>query len=252
MTACDPAPGWFRRHFNEDYLLIYGGRDQAQADLEAARILAELEIRPGQRVLDLCCGFGRHLAAFAKHRVDAVGADLSMPLLARVEPRDARRVVCADMRSLPFPGGKLGFSAVVNFFTSFGYFESDEENLAAAREMARVIQPGGRFSMDLMNAGVVVRGLEPRTERAAGPFRVTEVRRYDATRRRIEKEIALRREGCNVEKRYLESVRVFSPGEIRELLTAAGLLVDRMLGDFSGGAYSERSLRMIVLGGKPS
>ncbi|MBI4605141.1 MAG: methyltransferase domain-containing protein [Planctomycetes bacterium] len=251
MTEFGAAPGWFRRHFTEDYRLLYRGRDQAQADAEAACIARELAIRPGERVLDLCCGYGRHLAAFARRGIRATGADLSLTLLKQVEPARERRVVCADMRALPFPGGSRGFDAVVNFFTSFGYFETDEENAEAAREMARVLRPGGRLAMDLMNPGPAVRGLEPRTERRARGFHVVEERRHDPARKRIEKRIELRCDATGDVRRYLESVRVFSPGEIRALLEDAGLRVEGMLGDFEGSPCGEDSPRMIVLGRKP-
>ncbi len=258
MSRSDPAPGWFRKHFNEDYRIIYAGRNQEEADVEAARVVKELGIRPGERVLDLCCGHGRHLTALAKHGVRAVGVDLSMALLRQIPPTGAtpggKRAVCADMRALPFAGsiaGRIhGFSAVVNFFTSFGYFETDDENFLAVCEVARVLEPGGRFSLDLMNAGPAVRSLEPRTERRAGSFRVIEERRYDAARRRIEKRITIGQDGSSHARDYFESVRVYSPDEIASLLAAAGLEATRMLGDFAGRPHDPGSPRMIVLGRK--
>ncbi len=248
MQTSDAAPGWFRLHFGDDYRVIYQGRDQGQADLEAGAIIRELEIGPGDRVLDLCCGHGRHLKAFAKHGIGALGVDLSRTLLRCAEKACGGKIVCADMRALPFPGGADGFSVVVNFFTSFGYFSSDEENLGAARELARVLRPGGRFCLDLMNADSTIRSLVPLTERNAGPFRVIESRSHDALRRRIEKQIELHDTRTGTIQCYHESVRAFSPEEIESLLHLAGLRVERWLGDFHGAAYSPTSERMIVLG----
>ena len=254
MTSSQPAPGWFRRHFNEDYRTIYSGRDQAQAEMETELIVKELKIRPGESVLDLCCGFGRHLAAFERRGIRSLGVDLSLPLLLQVPglqgTRNLQNVVCADMRALPFPGGEKGFQVVVNLFTSFGYFETEAENRVAAAEMSRVLRPGGRFLMDLMNAGPAIRTLEPKTERDFGPFRLVEERSYDAPRHRMEKHIELFREGSKEPKRYFESVRIFTRTEILDLLSGAGLQVEKMLGDFTGREYSSNTLRMIVLGRK--
>jgi len=251
MRSSDPTPGWFRQHFNEDYRAIYQGRDQAQADEEVELVSQELKIGRGDTILDLCCGYGRHLNAFAKHGLRATGVDLSLPLLRQVEPPCARRVVCADMRALPFVGGQSGFSVIVNFFTSFGYFQAEAEHSYAARELARVLRPGGRFCMDLMNATATIRSLQPHTKRVAGPYEVTEERTYDDERRRIEKRITLLEKDSKEAKYYVESVRVFSPMEITDLLTHAGLEVDRMLGGFSGTPYQKNSERMIVLGRRP-
>jgi SAM-dependent methyltransferase len=254
MSRADPSPVWFRKCFNEDYRTIYCGRDKAQAEAEVGFVVQELGIEPGEVVLDLCCGFGRHLEAFEKRGIRAIGVDLSLPLLKQVEPAAERRVACSDMRQLPFAGGVNGFAALVNFFTSFGYFEDDEENSLAARELGRVLRPGGRFSVDLMNPGPAVRLLAPRSERRAGPLHVVEERRYDAARRRIEKRVALRRQlagGSTELREYFESVRLFSAEEIVSILAGAGLEVTRMFGDFCGRPYGEESARMIVLGRKP-
>ena len=255
MRSPEPTHGWFRQHFNEDYRAIYQGRDQAQADAEVALVSQELKIGPRDTVLDLCCGYGRHLNAFARQGLRATGVDLSLPLLLQVKPSSGRRVICADMRALPFAGGGSGFSVIVNFFTSFGYFQADADNAGAASELARVLRPGGRFCMDLMNAAATIRSLEPYTKRVAGPYEVSEERTYDVERRRIEKRITLlekdSKDASTQAKHYFESVRVFSPLEITDLLTHAGLEVDRMLGDFSGSPFQNDSKRMIVLGSRP-
>ena len=184
-----------------------------------------------------------------------MGVDLSLPLLRRVEtaaPAGAGPdVVCADMRALPFRGGEAGFSVVVNFFTSFGYFESDDENFQAVAEIHRVLRPGGRYAIDLLNAHATVKSLEPRSERQIGEFLLLEERSFDPVRRRIEKRITLMRNDSADEKHYFESVRIFSEEEIRELLARAGLVVRDVLGDFTGRPYGEDTPRMIVLGSKP-
>ncbi len=248
MQANDSGTPWFRQHFGKDYRIIYQGRDQRQADLEAEAVIHVLGIDAGDRVLDLCCGHGRHLSAFARHGIQAVGVDLSRALLLQVPMRPGRQVVCADMRALPFLGGLHGFSVVVNFFTSFGYFDSDRENLQAAHEIARVLRPGGRFALDLMNADTAISTLAPRTERRAGPFHILETRTYDSTRRRIEKQIELLHVHHGTTQHYRESVRVFTPEEIARLLDEAGLRTEKMLGNFSGGPYNPGSERMIVVG----
>lgn len=239
---------WFRQHFNDDYRTLYSGRTQEQAEAEVAFVVGQLEITPQDLVLDLCCGYGRHLRALAAHGIPVVGVDLSEPLLRQAPRGDGIEIVCADMRRLPFTGGAVGFTVLVNFFTSFGYFDSDDENRAAAREMARVLRPGGRFLLDLMNLRATTDSLVPRTERSAGPFEVVEERTFDEKRRRLEKHIRLVDTRSGERKEYVESVRVYEEDEIRELLASEGLDVDRVFGDFEGNAAGGNATRMVVTG----
>jgi bacillithiol biosynthesis cysteine-adding enzyme BshC len=239
---------WFRQHFNDDYRTLYSGRTQEQAEAEIAFVVQQLEITPKDRVLDLCCGHGRHLRSLAAHGISVVGVDLSEPLLRQVPRGEGIEIVCADMRHLPFAGGTEGFTVLVNFFTSFGYFDSDEENRAAAREMARVLRPGGRFLIDLMNLRTTVDSLVPRTERRAGPFEVVEERSFDEERRRLEKHIRLVDTRNGERKEYVESVRVYEEDEIRELLASEGLDVERVFGDFKGNPPGGPATRMLVIG----
>ena len=75
-----------------------------------------------------------------------------MTLLARMRANGLPRVA-GDMRRLPFKGES--FDWVLNFFTSFGYFERERENFRVLEEIVRVLVPEGRFLIDLMNPGVL-------------------------------------------------------------------------------------------------
>lgn len=252
MNDASASPAWFRTHFNEDYLVIYSGRSQEQADQEVDFVIRQLGIRTEETVLDLCCGFGRHLDALRRRDISAVGVDLSPSLLAIARERLRVPLVCADMRMLPFTGGGAGFHALVNFFTSFGYFETARDNIEAAREMARVLRPGGRFSIDLMNREPAIAGLIPRSERRKGEIHIVEERSFNERRSRIEKSIRVTDLRSGVERSYFESVRVYSPAEIRDLLGTAGLAVERLFGSFRGEPFGPESPRMIVTGRRRS
>lgn len=259
---------WFRDAFKDDYPLLYSARTEDQARIEVECVVRELEISPRDRVLDLCCGHGRHLEAFRRLGIPTTGVDLSLELLSTYRRRDAAErdrvapsrpsLVRADMRALPL---RECFDVVVNFFTSFGYFESEDDHAMAARELAGVLRPGGRFCMDLMNPDDAIRSLNPYTERRVGSLTIVERRRYDPRRKRIEKHIRLvdgslgeRSRGGPPEaaaRSYHESVRLFGRHELEELLGRADLRIDRVLGDFSGAPYDGESPRLIAFGTKP-
>jgi SAM-dependent methyltransferase len=195
-------------------------------------------------VLDLACGAGRHAENLRTRGVDAVGIDLSLTLLVRgtTHPR-----VAGDMRCLPFGAGS--FDCVVNFFTSFGYFEDESENQRVLAEIARVLSGGGRFLIDLLNAAAAIANLEPRGESATESATAELERWYDPAQRRLNKRIRLRQAGAPP-RTFLESVRIYEPEEITRALEEAGLLVTARFGGFGREPYTRDSERLILLGRK--
>jgi SAM-dependent methyltransferase len=242
---------WYRSWFGEEYLHLYPHRDQEEADQAVALVLREMsrhslgpEAEGALRVLDLGCGAGRHLRALRKAGVDAVGMDLSAPLLrqARSAAPGCHRVR-GDMRHLPFTSGS--FDLVTSFFTSFGYFDSDDEDIKVLREVCRVLRPEGRVILDFLNARRVRDSLEPRDERRVGGKRVEQVRRLVDGGRRVEKRIRIRGEG--VEEDFVERVRLYDAADLAALFDAVGLVVEARFGDYQGGPPTPAAPREILL-----
>jgi SAM-dependent methyltransferase len=174
-----------------------------------------------------------------------LGVDLSLTMLARNEmPR-----VAGDMRLLPFAAGS--FDWVLNFFTSFGYFEAERENFLVLEEAVRVLAPGGRFLIDLMNPGSVLACLKPRDSQVLDGREVEMERWYDAGRKRLNKRIVVSTPG-EPSRAFLESVRLYDPEEVTIGLRWAGLEVDSLHGNFQGDPYERDSERLILIGCKPA
>ena len=236
---------WYRESFGQDYLDLYAHRDQDEAERNIDFVEAHLMPPRPRAVLDLACGAGRHTEALRRRGHRALGVDLSLSLLVHGSglPR-----VRGDMRGLPFTAAS--FDWVLNFFTSFGYFESERENFLVLAEAARILGPGGRFLIDFLNRDRVLAGLEPKSEREADGRRVDIERWYDPAAHRINKRIRLAGDG-GPPRTYLESVRAYSREEVVIGLAWAGLEVDAVYGDFAGGSYHRDSERLIVVGHRP-
>lgn len=250
--ARDP---WYAEWFGEEYLALYPERDDREARQQAvfARELLAPYARLGRvRFLDLACGTGRHAVALHDGSGGVIGLDLSARLLSEARRRGGPlrpRWVRADMRQLPFPQGRFG--AVVNFFTSFGYFEDRADDARVVREVARILVSGGAFLSDVFNAERVVSTLAVREEKTVAGQRVSIRRRYDPVRRLVEKEIEM---GAGDDKRvFRESVRAYTEHELRQLHRSAGLMVRAAYGNFDGSPFDRRkSPRLILLAVKPS
>jgi SAM-dependent methyltransferase len=237
---------WYEIAFGAHYLDVYAHRDEQQARREVAFVLQALDLPPHARVLDLACGNGRHLKALRLAGLDAVGVDLSAALLRQAREHDLP-VARADMRRLPLPAAH--FDAVVNLFTSFGYFQDEQDNAVVLHEVARVLRPGGRLLMDHINGQALRSGLVPQTRREVGGRTIFESRRWLPESRRVEKTVAIRGGGApDVE--YVESVRVYSPDELTALLRRAGMEVQSWFGGLDGSALSDTSARMVVVAGR--
>ncbi|RPJ53888.1 MAG: class I SAM-dependent methyltransferase, partial [Acidobacteria bacterium] len=153
-------PEWFEEWFGEEYLQLYPHRDDAEADRAVALIVRATGFVPGWRVLDVASGAGRHARAFRAVGARCVGLDLSRALLQVARGVTDAPLVRADMRRIPIRPGSMDLT--VSLFTSFGYFEHDEEHAAALREMVATIRPGGWFVIDFLNATEVRRRLVTR------------------------------------------------------------------------------------------
>jgi SAM-dependent methyltransferase len=239
---------WYKEWFGEEYLKLYAHRDEDEADRHVDFV--ERHLGPAgngpRAVLDLACGAGRHTAALRRRGYRTLGVDLSVTLL--VFPP---RVPCAagDMRSLPFADDS--FDWILNFFTSFGYFERERENFRVLEEFVRLLTPGGRFLMDFLNRDRVLADLKKRETQEIRGRRVEIERWYDAATRRINKRMHLGGDDGSTGT-YLESVRAYSRDEVTIGMRWAGLGVDALYGDFTGEPFDRDSERLIIVGHRPT
>jgi SAM-dependent methyltransferase len=242
-----PAMAWYKEWFGEEYLDLYAHRDRAEAERHAERVesLLDAASHPPRAVLDLACGAGRHTEALRGRGYRTLGIDLSLTLLAQ---RPDLPRVAGDMRRLPF--ADRSFDWVLNFFTSFGYFEEERENFRVLEEVVRVLDGGGRFLIDLMNPEPVIESLRPRESTSRDGRQVDVERWFDPASRRINKRIRIRR-GDDPEHTYLESVRAYTRDEVVIGLQWAGLQVLATYGNFEGESFQRDSERLIIVATKP-
>ena len=244
MEPPTPDEAWYVDAFRSDYRVVYPHRDVESAEREIRWVL---EQGFGGRVLDLCCGYGRHCLALARAGVDVVGLDLSAELLrdaSRLEgaERLAGRLFRGDMRRLPFAEGT--FDGVLNLFSSFGYV-GDDGDLEVLDEIARVLAPGGRGLLDLMNPARIRADLVPESTTERDGLRLVERRALVDGGRRVTKEVHLTLPG-GAERRWREEVRMYETEELEHLLGERGLRVTAVHGGFGGGAYGPEADRQIV------
>jgi SAM-dependent methyltransferase len=243
-----PSSPWFVEAFTSSYLEVYAHRDESAARREAKGVVNLLRYGSSQgRLLDLAAGAGRHAIAFKRLGLPVTCLDLSHDLTRRCRELDLR-TVRGDMRALPFLDACFG--AVVCLFSSFGYFEAEQEHQLTLDEIARVLLPGGAVLLDLMDPATVRYQLEPQSvELVAG--RTIEVERAMAEGgRRVEKQVRILRDGTEPQV-WQESVRLFDEDEVEALATRARLRIEASFGDFDGRPHAAGETRRLVVMRKP-
>jgi SAM-dependent methyltransferase len=214
-------------------------------------VIELLGLHAGARVLDVPCGQGRHahLLAEAGFRVD--GFDLSPALLARARARGAGpalRYHRGDMRRLP-AAWRGRFDAVLNLFTSFGFFADPADDRRVLREFARVLKPGGVLLWHGGDRdGVMARFLHRDWwETSDGTLHVQE-RTFDPLSGilTIQSRWSGARGGGNREHR----IRLYTPTRLAELCAEAGLIVEAAYDSWRHRPLTRRSSEMLLVARK--
>lgn len=241
---------WYEQSFGADYLMVYKHRDSQGAKSEVDQMIRWLELPSGAKILDLCCGMGRHALALKEAGYEVTGLDLSEHLLNEARQQQGAEAIDwlrGDMRALPLEGG---FDAVVNLFTSFGYFEKDAEHIQVLREIYRILKPGGKFVIDFLNPEFVIRNLVPHSIRHEGILQIEEFRQIENGY--VNKLIEISDRNENTLRQYHERVKLYSFENLVNMLNEVNLQVVAVYGSYTKDTYrAENSPRMIIQGMRP-
>jgi len=244
---------WYERSFGPDYLALYPHRDDTEAECDVDQLIQLVEPPTDRPLLDLGCGAGRHLLALHRRGfTDLTGIDLSQDLLdaaaSRLQEAGAQGVdlLRSDMRAISF---EVHFATIISMFTSFGYFESSAEDAKMLAAVHAALRPGGAFLLDTLNRCWTIDQLRPSEEQTVRGLRLQITRSITSDGQRVEKETRVSgpdREDCV----YNESVRMYSPEEIQNLLAGAGFVGIAVYGSLSGDPLVGASRRTVVVARK--
>jgi len=243
---------WWDVYFNELYLCLFETTlTPDRTAQEVAGAIALLDLRPGARILDLCCGQGRHAVLLARTGYRVTGLDRSPYLLGRAQ-RAAEEAgaevqwVRGDMRRLPW---REQFDGCVNLFTAFGYFDDEAENEQVLHQVCRVLKPGSVFLLDLSNRDYYLLRMWPYSWRRHGQAIILEETSFDPATCRFTMSFTWVEGGKR--ENLTHSVRHYTAPELAGMLRRAGLTPIATYGDFDGSRFDLNSKRMIMVARKP-
>lgn len=172
--APDPntySPAWFQ--------FFHVGIPASRTEQETAFIVRACPLPTYRRVLDLCCGMGRHARTLAALSYEVTGVERDTQAVAAARSQaGGPTYIQADVRD--YQPGAAAFDAVAIMSQSFGYFDP-ATNAALLGKVTAALRPGGRLILDLWNPAFFLPRQGQRTfELPAG--RVRETTRLDGDR----------------------------------------------------------------------
>lgn len=237
---------WFKDWFDSnEYLDVYSHRDKTDVANLLVLITRNYDFKSETKVLDAACGNGRFSNYFAKTGFDVTSFDLSMQLLKIAQRKSTEdnlnvKYFRSDIRNVPLKGS---FDLVLNMFTSFGYFTSDNENFSFIRTAYELLNEKGYFIFDYLNKDYVINNLIPKSHKTIGNKKIIEERRINNNR--VEKKIII--ESSSERKIFQESVLIYSKDEIIDGFNLCGFKVAKIFGDYIGSNYNSLTSERLLI-----
>ena len=237
---------WFKDWFNtQEYLNVYQHRNESDAEEHITLILENVKIHSGAKILDMACGSGRHALILARKDFELTAVDLSENLISIAEKsaQDENlkiNFVESDIRKFETNDK---FNLVINLFTSFGYFETDEENFAVLQKAYDLLVYDGFFVLDFFNSQFLQQNLIEFSEENLDNAEIHQYRKIKNNR--VTKKIVITKDG-NLST-YEESVRMFKKEELVDAIQNIGFDIYKTFGDFLGNEFDNLSSPRLIM-----
>ena len=243
---------WWKRIFNAYYLKTDGDvvEDQKITSAEVDFFAEILELRTEHRILDLCCGQGRHSIELTErgfYKVD--GLDRSRYLIQKAKSIVKKKgLICrfreGDARKMHYLNDE--FDRILILGNSFGYFESINDDIKVLKEAFRILKPWGKLLIDLTDGAYVKENFQPRSwEWIDKEYFVCRERTLSADEQRlISREVITHvNKGVLVDQFYAE--RLYSEEHIKNLLAKVGFSDIEIHGTITPDSQRNQDLGMM-------
>ena len=212
-----------------------------------------INIKSPLKILDAPCGYGRHAIALAAEGHEVTGLDLNKALLqiAESECSSLGVNVTFERTNMIDINFSTDFDLVLNMFYSFGFFETDEENLLLLKKFHDALKPNGKLLMHTdVNIPRIIAGdyklHEERNLSNGGTLTIDEM--FNEQSKRIEGTWTIVDKNKSLTKPY--SVRVYETSEFIDMCSLVGFETCKVFGDWEGRKYNKSSEEIIFVASK--
>lgn len=233
---------WFEEWFDTPYYhILYSNRDYQEAENFLNLLTGFLKLEKNSKIIDLACGKGRHSVYLNKLGYNVLGLDLSEQSISydKQFENDSLKFRVHDMRNRI---ETEPVDAVFNLFTSFGYFETEEEDKSVFRSVSDALKNEGYFVLDFLNAEYVKSVITPEAtiEKENITFNI---------KKHIEGEYILKEidfEDHGKQFHFFERVKLTSPEKILKFADEFGFELIQRWGDYQLNDFEEKSSQRCI------
>ena len=236
------SENWYTSWFDTPYYhILYKERNYREAQVFMDNITHYLNLPENAKVLDLACGKGRHSIYLNQLGFDVLGADLSANSIAEASKNtnETLHFKVHDMRE-PF---EEKYDAIFNLFTSFGYFESDEDNLTTLKAIKDSLSEYGFAVIDFMNVANVLETLVPEETKTVDEIEF-QIKRY-LKDGHIYKEIDFEDKGQKFH--FTEKVKALTLQDFEQLMEEAGIYLLDIFGDYKLKKFHKTESERLIM-----
>ncbi|CAD0005608.1 class I SAM-dependent methyltransferase [Flavobacterium chungangense] len=233
---------WFTSWFDTPYYhILYKDRNYREAQIFMDNLTHYLNLPEKAKVLDLACGKGRHSIYLNQLGYTVLGADLSENSIAEASKNsnETLHFKVHDMRE-PFEDK---FDAIFNLFTSFGYFESDDDNLTTLKAIKESLSEYGFAVIDFMNVNQVIETLVPEEVKTVDGIDFN-IKRY-VEDGHIFKEIDFEDQGKKFH--FTEKVKALTLKDFQDLMDEAGIYLLDIFGDYKLKKFHKTESERLIM-----
>ena len=233
---------WYASWFNTPYYhILYKDRNHREAALFMNTLTNFLKLEKNDTILDLACGKGRHAKYLYKQGFDVTGVDLSEESIAFAKQyeKPGLHFEVHDM-CLPYP---KKFDAVFNLFTSFGYFQKEEDNLRTIQSIKAELKPHGSAVIDFLNVDLAIKNLVPKEKKKIGDI-VFHIEKY-VEDGYIIKNIDFEDEGKDYH--FVERVKSLTLEDFQKYFAEANVHLKNVFGDYHLNDFDKNTSERLIL-----
>jgi SAM-dependent methyltransferase len=230
--------------------VLFNTKKLESAGQEVDRVIELLRLQAGAKVLDLCCGVGRHSLELARRGFEVTGLDRTQSYLerARTEAESENLkvdfVLCDARRFCALEE----FDAVINMYTAFGYFDEASDDKRVLLNAYASLRPGGKLLIETMSKEILARIFQPQQWHEYDGRILLQQSQLSDDWSWIKNRWILLEDGR--QKEFSFSHRLYCAAELKSLLRRCGFRNVEAFGDLTGAAYDHQAKGLIVLGTK--
>lgn len=236
---------WFKAWFNTPYYhTLYKNRDNSEAKAFIENIIDYLHLEKGAKVMDLACGKGRHSITLNENGLDVIGLDLSDESIAYAKQFENDKLAfdVHDMREIYKADY---FDVIFNLFTSFGYFDDENDNFRVFDAVKKQLKANGTFVFDYLNAEKIVANLIPYEEKEIDGI-IFKISKSITENQFIKKEIDFYADGQDWH--FEEYVKVLYKKDFEQLIKQTDFKTKAVFGNYKLESFdAENSDRLILI-----